>query len=107
MVYDWKQDYRNSPGDSGYGKNSFTYVNDYLENSNNVSVTAYTVDQTFSSSGSLDIGMAEPKILFYKRDAKLGTLFELALRDGHRIEGDEIIQTVPYFISPGDIQIRN
>ncbi len=105
MTYSWKKDYTNNVDGSGYGKNSFLYVNDYLENSNNISVIASTIDQKYSSSASIDIGATEPKILFYKNDAILGTIWEQALADGHRIQGDEVLEATPYFISPNDIRI--
>jgi len=35
----------------------------------------------------------------------LGTLWERALADGYKIVGSEIIEAVPYFISPKDIRI--
>lgn len=105
MTYFWKKDYNNNQDDSGYGKNSFTYINDYLENSNNIEVTAGTTDQKYSSTGSINVGMTEPKIIFYKNDAKLGTIWEQALSDGYKIIGDEIIEAAPYFISPNDIRI--
>ena len=105
MVYAWKQDYTNSQEDSGYGKNSFIYRSDYLENSNNISVVASTIDQKYSSEANIDIGMTQPKIVFYKNDANLGTIWEQALFDGHRIQGDEVVEAAPYFISPKDIRI--
>ncbi len=104
MTYYWKKDYTNNVDGSGYGKNSFTYVNDYLEDSNNISVTAWTVDQKYSSQASIDIGTTEPKILFYKNSGSMGTILEKTLMDGHRIEGSEIVEAVPYFISPKEIQ---
>ena len=105
MVYAWRQDYANDQGSSGYGKNFFTYINDYLENSNNISVTATTVDQKYSSEANIDIKTANPKILFYKNDTSLGTIWDQALFNGHKISGDEIIEATPYFISPKDIRI--
>lgn len=104
MTYFWKEDYNNNQDGSGYGKNSFTYVNDYLEDSNNISVTASTVDQKYSLSASLDIGMTNPKILFYKNDARLGTIWEQALGDSHKITGSEVIEAVPYFISQNSLR---
>ena len=104
MTYAWKQDYNNVQGSSGYGKNYFIYTNDYLDNSNNIDVTASTVDQNYSSEASIDIGTYQPKIEFYKNDPSLGTLFEQALSDGHQIQGAEVLQAAPYFISPKEIQ---
>ena len=103
MTYAWQKDYTNNVDGSGYGKNFFTYISDYLDNSNNVSVTASTTDQKYSSDASLDIGMTQPKILFYKNDNNLGTIWEQTLADGHKIQGSEIVQVAPYFISPKEL----
>jgi len=105
LVYEWKKDYSNIKDGSGYGKNSFAYVNDYLDDSNNISVTASTADQAYSSTASVTVPIWEPKILFYKNDAELGTIWEQALNDGYRIEGAEILEAAPYFISPKDLRI--
>ena len=104
MTYLWKQDYTNNPNNSGYGKNSFTYINDYLDDSNNISAVASTIDQKYSSSASIDIEIAKSKIVFYKNDTKLGTIWEMALSDGHKIIGDEIIEAAPYFISQRNLR---
>ncbi|MFA6353976.1 MAG: hypothetical protein WCW93_03535 [Candidatus Paceibacterota bacterium] len=105
MTYTWKKDDTNNPNGSGYGKNSFTYVNDYLEDSNIVGVTATTIDQKYSSTANINIGTIKPKIVFYKNDTNLGTLWDQALFDGHKIISSEILVAAPYFISPGDIRI--
>lgn len=105
MTYSWKKDYNNESGSSGYGKNFFTYTSDYLEDSNNISVTASTIDQSYSASSNINIGTTTPKIVFYKNDTNLGTLWEMALGNGHIIKGDEIIEAAPYFISPKNIRI--
>lgn len=104
MTYTWKKDYTNDQEASGYGKNSFVFTNDYLENSNNVRVVASTVDQKYSSEASIDIKTAQPKILFYKNDNALGTIWERALISPHKIQGAEIVEATPYFISPKEIQ---
>jgi len=104
MTYYWKKDYTNNVDGSGYGKNIFLYTNDYLEDSNNISVVASTVDQKSSSSAGVNIGMTQPKILFYKNDNALGTIWDKILTDPYKIQGPEIIEAVPYFISPKEIQ---
>lgn len=105
MVYAWKKDYTNDPNAGGYGRDSYTFVNDYLEDSNNISVVASTTDQKYSSQASLDIGTYEPKILFYKDDPLYGTLWERSLSRGHKVIDAEIIEAAPYFISPKDLRI--
>ena len=104
MTYVWKKDYSNDQEASGYGKNFFLYINDYLEDSNTISVTASTLDQNYSSEASINIGTAEPKILFYKNDNMLGTIWEKALANPHKIQSEEIVEASPYFISPKEIQ---
>lgn len=104
MTYAWKKDYENEAGGSGYGKNFFTYSSDYLEKSHNISVSASTIDQKYSSEASIDIGSVEPKILFYKNDLNLGTIWEKALTNPHNVSGSEFIEAAPYFISPKEIQ---
>ena len=104
MTYAWQRNYNNDVGGSGYGKNFFIYSNDYLENSDNIGVTASTVDGQFSSTASISVGPSQPQILFYKYDSGMGTLWEQALEDGHKIQGDEVVIAEPYFISPKEIQ---
>lgn len=105
MTYAWKLNYNNEVGGSGYGKSFFTYINDYLENGDNIEVIASTIDGQSSLRASIDISATQPQISFYKNDIKLGILWEQALSDGHKIQGDEIetIIAEPYFISPKEI----
>ena len=105
MTYSWKLDYTNEQEASGYGKRSFSYVIDYLEDASNVEVVASTTDQRYSAKGSIDIRTSAPKISFYKKDPILGPLFERALPDPYRITEEETIVAIPYFISPKDIRI--
>ncbi len=105
LVYSWKKDYSNSPDASGYGKNFMVYTNDYLESTSNVSAIASSVDQNHSSEANLTIGTVNPQIEFYKNDPILGTIWEHALLDGHKVPGDEIIEASPYFVSPRDIRL--
>ncbi|HEV7702341.1 MAG TPA: hypothetical protein VGO63_02780 [Candidatus Paceibacterota bacterium] len=104
IVYAWKKNYTNDAEGSGYGKNFFTFTNDYLENGDTVSVTASTTDGQRSLEASLDIRVSQPQISFYKNDAILGTIWEQALKGGHKILGDEIIVAEPYFISPKELR---
>jgi hypothetical protein len=105
LLYTWQEDYNNQPDSSGYGKNYFIYSGDYLDSTNTISVTASTLDQKYSADANLNITTTQPKILFYSQDPDLGTLWENALKDGHKIQGSETIEAAPYFISPKDIRI--
>lgn len=105
MTYSWKKDYTNDAGASGYGKNSFLFIGDYLENSSTIEVVASTIDQQYQSSANITVGTVEPKILFYKNDDTVGTMWEKALENPHRVTGSEVVVASPYFISPKDIRI--
>ncbi len=100
MTYSWTKDYTNVAGAAGYGKNSFTFVNDYLDDANNIGVVASTLDQSYSSEGSIDVNISQPKISFYRKDSALGTIWERALLDGHQVSGSEIVVATPYFATP-------
>jgi hypothetical protein len=103
MTYAWKRNYTNDAEASGYGKNSFTYTNDYLENSENIEVVASTLDGGSASEDNITVNTSAPQILFYKNDSILGTIWEQALYDGYKIQGDATIVAEPYFISPKEI----
>jgi hypothetical protein len=98
-------DQTNDADNSGYGKDSYVYVSDYLDNSNNVSVTASTLDQNDSVEGSVDVFTTMPKIDFYKNDSTLGTIWDQAISDGYQVTGNETIEAAPYFISPKNLKI--
>lgn len=104
MTYNWTIDSNNSPADSGYGKNFLIYVNDYLENLSNVGVKASTVDQKYSSASNISVNTINPEIIFYRENSSLGTIWENALSDNYKIQGEEIITAMPYFISPKDLR---
>lgn len=102
MTYSWKRDYNNEVEGSGYGKNSFVYTSDYLENLNNIEVTASTTDQQYSSKANISVVATSPEISFYKKDNDAGIIWEHTLLNGHFIRDGEIIVAIPYFISPKD-----
>jgi len=100
MTYAWQKDYENSAGAGGFGKNFFTYTNDYLNDSDNISATATTIDQNYSSQGNINVGVSPIQVSFYKQDPTLGTIWEKAIQDRDTMQNGEIISAVPYFMSP-------
>jgi len=105
LVYSWQLDENNQEGDSGYGKNSFTYTSDFLDSSNDVSVDVATLDSQSSTEGALNIKTVEPKINFYKDDPALGTLWQQSLFNGYQVLGTMVVQAAPYFVSPKDFRL--
>lgn len=102
MTYSWEQDYENAPGASGYGKNFYTYVADYLRDSAVIGVVASTLDQQNNSESNINIATNSPEILFYKIDPSLGVFWENALSNDYTILGEAVVVAAPYFISPKD-----
>lgn len=105
MTYTWRQNYNNMQDSSGYGKNFFTFINDYLEGNDNVNVVANTIDQRYNSEASINISTNNPEIYFYKDNGEMGTLWEQSLQNNHLVTGEEVIIAEPYFISPQDIRV--
>lgn len=103
MTYRWEKNYINQQGASGYGKASFTFVNNFLDDNNNVSVEVATPDYQYSAAGNINVPIFDPEIVFYKKDSNLGVLWERALQDTHTISGEEIVVAEPYFISPKEL----
>lgn len=103
MDYSWRKDFSNDQEASGYSKNYFDYISDYLDPSNYIEVSASTIDQKYTSSDELVVETFKPKLVFYKNDPKLGTLFEKTIENGHLIADQEILVASPYFISPKNI----
>lgn len=100
LTYSWKKDYTNDPDGSGYGKNSFVFMSDFLEPVSSVSVVASTLDQSASAEASITTSASEPEITFYKKDAVFGVDWNNALEDGHTIDQSMVLVAAPYYISP-------
>jgi hypothetical protein len=103
IVYEWKKDHENTLEGAVYGKDFFLYQNDYLEDSNNISVLATTLDKKNSASANTNISATEPKIVFYRQDSQNRTIWEKSVGDGHKVKNTEVLVAVPYFISPKEI----
>jgi hypothetical protein len=104
LVYSWQRNFDNVQDANGYGRNSFTFKNDYLENSDTIGVVTNTTDQRYSSASNVNIRMFSPELSFYRKDSTFGTIWEQALGDTHFIKGADTLVAVPYFISPKDIR---
>lgn len=104
MIYSWQKDYENVQDASGFGRDFMIFKNDYLENSNNIRVTVSTTDQKHSFGGAINIGMYTPRLSFYREDPAVGTIWENAIEDSHKIKNTETILAAPYYISPKEIR---
>lgn len=105
MTYSWKKDYSSNQSASGYGKNYFLYIGDYLDGLNHISVVASTADGQSTSTSEIIVGTVSPQISFYKKDPKFGILWENTIENGHRIVGEEVLIAAPYFIIPNNLHV--
>ncbi len=102
--YKWKQDDKGQSDSSGYEKDSYTYINNFLEENNTVEVSVSDLFGNNLGTNNVSITPGKPKIVFYKKDQNLGTRWENALSDGFTINKDgETIVAEPYFFSNEDL----
>ncbi|MCA9353469.1 hypothetical protein KC842_01180 [Candidatus Nomurabacteria bacterium] len=100
LVYNWKQNYNNMQDYSGYGKNSYTYKNAFLDKEDKISVTITSRDGSVSSQKELTIRPSSSEVVFYKYEPLKGILYNQALGTNTNLTSDEInIVGEPYFIS--------
>jgi hypothetical protein len=103
LVYTWKQNYDLNQKASGYGKNSFTVANSYLDTSEKIDVSASTRDGSVNGTAAVSIGFIKPKILWYAASPVYGPQFENALQNSYTVIGsDTSIIAEPYYFSPAD-----
>jgi len=108
LIYNWKQDDNNKPNSSGYGKNSYSFKNSYLETSNTIETTVSSLLGANVGSGKITVRPESPKIIFYKKDPILGTKWEKSLADKFTINSSgQTIVAEPYFFSPKNLNSSN
>ncbi len=74
LIYTWKKDWKISANNSGYGKNSFSFIGPELFREKVISVEAETIDGTIKSKNNILIENYLPEIIFYEDDPLLGIL---------------------------------
>jgi len=100
IVYTWKSDYKTIQNASGYNKNSYTFRNDPLNATEEITVTASAVDGKYNAIKTIYIPIVSPKIIFYKKSPTEGILYNHALLENTLIEEDETtIVAEPYFLA--------
>src|SRR3989339_156305 len=108
LSYAWTKDGKLQTNSSGWGKNYFTFQNSYLDKNNEVKVVVSDITGSMNASGNIILKTANPKIIFYKNDPSLGTLWQGALNNGFTVSPDgETFVAEPYFFSPKNIDSSN
>ena len=103
LSYKWEKDDNPDQGASGFGKNSFSYKNSFINKANEIAVTVSDINNKTNTTKKIIITPITPKILFYKKDAG-GIKLENKVNNNYLInkEGESIV-AVPYFFSPKNI----
>jgi hypothetical protein len=99
ITYNWKNNDSAVPDASGYNKNSYLFKNSMFDTSNNISVTASSVNGGYSAEKAIEIPVYKPKIVFYKKSPTEGVLYSNALDKETIMTEDEMtVVAEPYFL---------
>lgn len=98
----WKRNFNNIPDSSGFGKQSFSFRNDYLKDLENISLTAKDQNESYTSVSSIDLKFYNPIIIFYEKKDSLGINYWKALGEGFTVGSNRNLSIVaePFFIIP-------
>jgi len=100
ISYTWKNADSVVQDASGYNKNSYIFKNSMFDTTNNISVTAQSVDGNYNAENTIDIPVYDPKLVFYKRSPAEGILYNNALNTETTMTEDEMtVVAEPYFMS--------
>ena len=100
VEYLWKNGDTNDQDASGYNKDSFIFRNKVINSTENISVTASSIDNNYSATSDIEVPIVDPKIIFYKKSPTEGILYNKALVTQINMPENEMtIVAVPYFLS--------
>ncbi len=105
LSYTWKKDGNVQVSNSGFGKDSFTYKNNYLDDVNEIEVEISDVESKNKTGSKIIVPiLPKPQILFYSKNPVFGISLERTISDGYTLgETPETIVAAPYFFSPKNI----
>lgn len=84
---------------SGLGRDSFSFVGDQLQNTEEVRVEV-SVGSNHIATGEISIPASDPQVVLYNRDPLRGKLLDLALQGKTALSVKEItLQAEPYFFA--------
>lgn len=100
MAYYWKLNYDSAQDASGYGKDSFTYKNSYLNDTDHIGVSVSTTNGSYTGNGTIDIPMYNPEMVFYKKSPTEGIKYNEAVTSEVYMNEDEMtLVAEPYFLN--------
>ncbi len=98
LVFTWKQDGAVIQNRSGYGKDSFNFMNDSFKDTTTIEVSAKTLDDRFTASDSITITRQNPRIGLYRFSLLYGSLLQEEESNQNLVGEREIgIRAVPWY----------
>lgn len=103
FTYTWNRNYETASDASGYAKNYFVFRNSYLNDGEQVRVTAASAAGNYRVTKGITLSTVAPKILFYENDPALGISYTQAVDEENYLlvgfKGTSLIAE-PYYFSP-------
>ena len=103
LVYKWRKDWRVLGNLSGVGKNVLKIkgLKEFKENT--IVVDIESLDGSLRARRTIVIKPHNPKVIFYKKDSLLGTIFNRAISDQFDMKEEEVaVVAYPFFFSKED-----
>ncbi|MBU1557630.1 hypothetical protein KKC45_01570 [Patescibacteria group bacterium] len=108
LIYTWRKDWSVLGSKSGVGKNKLLLESRDMLRDPVIVVDVETLDGLIKARRTITINKYQPKILFYKKDALLGTLFNTSISKQFNLSEEEISVVVyPFFFSEKDFSQGN
>lgn len=97
FVYTWRKDSENQASQSGFGKDSIFFVNQILDTSNRIDVSAS--NGLKKVDGSIIVTPFAPEIIFYEDDSDTGVKYQRALQSNLSMKAGRLaIVAEPYYL---------
>ena len=103
FTYNWERNLKFSQNLSGYGKSTYTFQNNYLDQSEKIELIISSIKDNYTAKKIINIPMVSPEIVFYEKNPLRGINYEKALTSDFSMQGKEsTIVAEPYFFSPAN-----
>lgn len=100
VSYKWSRNDKSIEEVSGYGKDSYLFVNSVLKDKEIIKIKASATDSNYNASREIEIPIYNPTVIFYKKSPTEGVLYNKSINSDFIFDEDEItIVAAPYFLA--------
>jgi len=104
LTYKWKKNGSVQESQSGYGKNTYTFISSIISRPLEVSVEVTSPNIQTVGFGSVNLFPREPELFFYEKKPLLGIQFEKAITGNYEMLSPEImVVAYPYYFDANRI----